>query len=70
LFSSIIVISFDRELNASLGDADTTTSRKWARRVRPVRDSAGVDIEVDVESERRDATRSGEKRPDDQGAGR
>jgi hypothetical protein len=42
-------------VNASLEDADTTPSRKWARPLRPFRGLAGVDTGVDMESERRDA---------------
>jgi hypothetical protein len=55
LFSSIISISFDRGVSASLEEADTTTSRKWARLLRRLRGSAGVDTEMDMESERCDA---------------
>jgi hypothetical protein len=55
LFSSIILISFDRGVNASLEDVDTTTSRNWASLLRSFRGSVGVDTEVDMESERRDA---------------
>jgi hypothetical protein len=39
-------------------DLDTVRARNWARHHRPVRRSAGVDtaiLEVDKESERRDA---------------
>jgi hypothetical protein len=44
----------DRGVNASLGDADTTTSRKWSRQLRRCRGSAAADAEVDVDSRRRD----------------
>jgi RNA polymerase sigma-70 factor (ECF subfamily) len=48
-----MLISFDRGVNVSVEDVDTTASRKWARLVRPLRASAGVDTEVD--RDRRDA---------------
>jgi hypothetical protein len=49
------LVSFAAGIAASLEDADTTMSRKWARLLRPFRTSAGVDTEVEMESERRDA---------------